>query len=309
MIGKKNIVFGFIFLACTASLGFLMIEMYKDYGSATAEKQSSIGRLQTLKTDNYEEELEPIGSAEHAKANTAGILSLNKLNNIESEIDSIKGGPHAHGNLEAILCIVAGLSLCFIAAANWLKQIISFFFIIGLTMHSGMMFLSRGFDVAWAGEGLNTAIGPFFLLFGLVLLAVTAAFSLKTKVVEDSPFDSPRLSYWLLIMFFISVSYIVLFPLIPVIAYIISLIASGSVSAPVLDIAFLSILIANISGILLLLRKDRWGLEIVVASTILAILIMLLYEFSTTYIIVYGASTVMLYLILRQISKGKIWSF
>ena len=31
MIGKKNIVFGFIFLAFTASLGAVMVEMYEDY--------------------------------------------------------------------------------------------------------------------------------------------------------------------------------------------------------------------------------------------------------------------------------------
>ena len=51
MIGKKNIVFGFIFLAFTASLGAMMVNMYEDYGIAAGEKQAALGRLAQLKTD------------------------------------------------------------------------------------------------------------------------------------------------------------------------------------------------------------------------------------------------------------------
>lgn len=49
MIGKKNIVFGFIFLAFTASLGTLMVDMYEEYGTAAGEKQAAVGRLAQLK--------------------------------------------------------------------------------------------------------------------------------------------------------------------------------------------------------------------------------------------------------------------
>ena len=57
MIGKKNIVFGFIFFAFTASLGGVMVDMYKEYGAVAGEKQASVGRLPQLKTDGFEEEL------------------------------------------------------------------------------------------------------------------------------------------------------------------------------------------------------------------------------------------------------------
>ena len=116
MIGKKNIVFGFILLAFTASLGGVMIDMYEEYGVAAGEKQAAVGRLAQLKTDGFEEELEPLTAEQIAKANTDGILSMSKLSNVELGIDFIQGGPHAHGNLEALLNIVAGFILCFVAS-------------------------------------------------------------------------------------------------------------------------------------------------------------------------------------------------
>ena len=76
MIGKKNIVFGFIFLTFTAALGGLMVNMYKDYGVAAQEKQASVGRLEQLKTDSFEENLEPLTPKQIAMANTNGILSI-----------------------------------------------------------------------------------------------------------------------------------------------------------------------------------------------------------------------------------------
>ena len=101
MIGKKNVVFGFLYLVLTAVLGILMVNMYEDFGKAALEKQASVGRLQQLKENGFEEELEPLNAKQIAMANTDGILSLNKLGNTEMSIDSVKGGPHAHGNLEA----------------------------------------------------------------------------------------------------------------------------------------------------------------------------------------------------------------
>ena len=185
MIGKKNIVFGFIYLALTAALGGVMIEMYEDYGKAALEKQGTVGRLQSLKGNNFEEELEPLNAMQIAQANTDGILSINKLNNTELSIDMIKGGPHAHGNLEALLNIAVGVVLCFLAIGAVVKQIISWLFIIGTLLHSGMLYLERVFDVSWAATISNTGIGPYMILAGLLLTGIVAIKGFTGEVVRD----------------------------------------------------------------------------------------------------------------------------
>lgn len=185
MIGKKNIAFGFIYLVFTASLGLVMVDMYEDYGKAALAKQSTVGRLQALKEYDFEEDLEPLTAIQIAKANTEGILGLNTLFNTEFEIDIIKGGPHAHGNLESVLNIIAGLTLCFIAAAKWLKQLISILFLAGTILHSGMLFLSRAVGLEWAETVVGTGIGPFTLLIGLLLLGIVTLTSFGPNVVSD----------------------------------------------------------------------------------------------------------------------------
>jgi hypothetical protein len=186
MIGKKNVVFGFLYLVTTAALGILMVNMYDDFGQAMQEKQTSVGRLQQLKENNFEEELEPLNAKQIAMANTDGILSLNKLVNTEMPIDSIKGGPHAHGNLEALLNIAAGLALCFIAVAGWLKQVISWLFILGTLLHSGMLYLGRVFSVAWAESLLATGIGPIMILAGLLIIGITAFIGFRGDIIKDN---------------------------------------------------------------------------------------------------------------------------
>jgi hypothetical protein len=186
MIGKKNVVFGFLYLVLTAALGIVMVNMYEDFGKAALEKQTSVGRLQQLKENSFEEELEPLNARQIAMANTDGILSLNKLGNTEMSIDSIKGGAHAHGNLEALLNIAAGLALCFIAIVNWLKQLISWLFVIGTLLHSGMLYLGRVFDLAWADSLLGTGIGPMMILAGLCLIGIAAVIGFRGEIVKDS---------------------------------------------------------------------------------------------------------------------------
>lgn len=186
MIGKKNVVFGFLYLVLTASLGIVMVNMYEDFGKAALEKQASVGRLQQLKQNNFEEELEPLNARQIAMANTDGILSLNKLGNMEMSIDSIKGGAHAHGNLEALLNIAAGLALCFIVAATWLKQLISWLFILGTLLHSGMLYLGGVFDIAWADSLLGFGIGPGMILAALLLTGITAAMGFRGEIIKDS---------------------------------------------------------------------------------------------------------------------------
>ena len=188
MVGKYNIVFGFLFLATTAALGPLMVQMYEDWGAANGEKQEVVGTLQQLKAGDFAENpetLEDLTAKQLAIANSESILAMNKVNAAEFEIDYIKGGPHAHGNLEALLNIVVGLALCFIAAPLRMKQVVSWMFIIGTLMHSGMFYLERVFMQSWAGTLLNTGIGPILILLGLVLMGVLAAKGFKGELVRD----------------------------------------------------------------------------------------------------------------------------
>lgn len=185
MVGKKNIVFGFIYLVFTASLGAVMVNMYDDFDKAMQEKQTSVGRLQQLKENEFEEELDALPPAEIAKANTDGILSLNKIRNTEFAIDSIKGGAHAHGNLESLLNIVVGIALCFIVVATWLKQLISGLFIVGTILHSGMMYLGVIFEMSWALKLLGTGVGPVMILVGLLLMGIVSFIGFKPELVKD----------------------------------------------------------------------------------------------------------------------------
>jgi len=190
LIGKKNIVFGFLFLTLTAGLGPYMVLMYQDtesgsYIDSSTKKQQNVGRLQELKTNDFEEDLEELPVDSIAKANTDGVLSINQLNNAEFAIDHIKGGPHAHGNLEALLNIVVGVVLCFIAAAPLLKNIVSWMFIIGTLMHSGLLFLERVFQLEWATALLGTGIGPVLLLAGLFLMGILALIGFENRFAND----------------------------------------------------------------------------------------------------------------------------
>ena len=186
MIGKKNVVFGFLYLVLTAVLGILMVNMYEDFGKAALEKQASVGRLQQLKENGFEEELEPLNARQIAVANTDGILAMNKLANTEFAIDMVKGGPHAHGNLESLLNIVVGVVLCFIAVNARVKQLISWSFILGTILHSGMLYLSRVFDMAWAGTVLDTGAGPVLLMLGLAMIGIAAAVGFRGEIVKES---------------------------------------------------------------------------------------------------------------------------
>jgi hypothetical protein len=185
MIGKKNIVFGFIYLVFTAALGPYMLQtMFPDLGGAMQTKQKDVGYLQQLAANEFEnpETMEPMSATAIAKANTSGILALSLLDNARAPINDMKGGPHAHGNLEAVLNIIAGLTLCFLAAPVLFKQIISWVFILGALLHSGMLYL-RAFDVAFASKLLY--LGPWFVLLGLLLMGIAAIVWLRPEVVKD----------------------------------------------------------------------------------------------------------------------------
>ena len=190
MIGKKNIVFGFLFLVFTAGLGPYMVLMYQDqepgsFIDSSAKKQQQLGRLQELKTNDFEEDLESLEASSIAKANTDGVLAINQLKNAEFAIDHIKGGPHAHGNLEALLNIIVGVVLCFIAVAPLLKSIVSWMFIVGTIMHSGMLYLERVFELSWATTLLETGIGPVLLLAGFLFMGILALIGFENRFAND----------------------------------------------------------------------------------------------------------------------------
>lgn len=190
MIGKRNIVFGFLFLTLTAGLGPYMVLMYQDsepgsYIDSSAKKQEQVGRLQELKTNDFEEDLEEMSADAIAKANTDGVLAINQLKNAEFSIDHIKGGPHAHGNLEALLNIVVGVVLLFISVAPLFKNIVSWMFIIGTLMHSGMLYLERVFSIPWATTVLDTGIGPVLILAGLFFMGIMALIGFENRLSDD----------------------------------------------------------------------------------------------------------------------------
>lgn len=179
MIGKKNIVFGFLYLVLTAALGPYMVTQFDTVQQAQSEKQQALGRLEQFAANNFEEDLSPMSAEQIAKANTQAVLALNKQLNARAPIDAIKGGPHAHGNLEALLNVVVGVVLGLLTVSVLFKQIISWIFIAGTLLHSGMLYLAVVFNFGWAGTVLGTGIGPALILLGLLLAGIASFMGLK----------------------------------------------------------------------------------------------------------------------------------
>lgn len=185
MIGKKNVVFGFLYLVLTASLGPYMLKVqYPDYVAASGEKQMLAARLAQIKADGFEENLEALTAEQLAQINSEVLLAMNKADNARAPIEGIKGGPHAHGNLEALLNVAVGLSLLFIGVAPLFKQLISWIFILGTLLHSGLLYLAS-FDVAWARPVLELGLGPILILVGLLLVGIVAWIGLRPETVPD----------------------------------------------------------------------------------------------------------------------------
>ena len=182
MIGKKNIAFGFLYLVLTASLGpYMVANGVADIDKAYRDKQAPVQRLQDLKTNNFEEELEPLKADQIAKANTIGILALNNIINLQNPQGFMRS-VHAHGNLEAVLNILAGFALCFIAVAKVFKQIISWLFIAGAILHSGMLYLAA-FGQSWAFTPLQ--LGPWLVLAALLLIGIATIMGFRGEIVND----------------------------------------------------------------------------------------------------------------------------
>lgn len=186
MIGRKNIIFGFLYLVLTAALGpYMVYEVIPGVGEAGAAKQQSMSELQLMASNDFEQDLEPMDADAIARSNTQALLDLNRMLQSEAQLDEIKGGPHTHGNLESVLNILAGLTLLFLTVPAWWKQAISWAFILGALLHSGTLYLGVIFGQGWALQVLNTGIGPLLVLLGLLLTGVAAAVGLRPEPVRD----------------------------------------------------------------------------------------------------------------------------
>jgi uncharacterized membrane protein YgdD (TMEM256/DUF423 family) len=189
MIGKKNIVFGFLYLVLTAALGPVMIiQHYPDVEVAELDKQKKVGALQEAVSSGFEQDLEPMTPEQIAKTNSHAILAMSARSNAQVAIDSIKGGPHAHGNLEALLNIAVGLLLCFLAIHPMFKQAISWIFIIGTVMHSGLLYLVVALQQEWATALLGgpvAYIGPVLILTGLTLAGIATLLGFRGSIETD----------------------------------------------------------------------------------------------------------------------------
>jgi len=178
MSGKKNIVFGFLYLVLTASLGPYMIAQYFDpvqqAGQANAAAVTELTRV-----------VEGGVSDQLAKAQSDAILALNRKIRAEEPIDAIKGGPHAHGNLESLLNIAVGVVLGFLAVGRLWKEAISWLFIGGAVLHSGMLYLGVVFHQGWAWAVLKTGAGPVMVLAGLLLAGLATARGFHLRATDS----------------------------------------------------------------------------------------------------------------------------
>jgi hypothetical protein len=88
-----------------------------------------------------------------------------------------------------LLNIVAGLLLAFVAVPVAFKQTISWLFIAGATLHSGLLYLAIGLELPLAGQLLGSwfgYLGPVALLLGLLLAGVAAAIGYRATPVYDA---------------------------------------------------------------------------------------------------------------------------
>jgi len=189
MIGKKNIVFGFLFLVFTASLGpYIALKMLPVLSDAGAQKRVALGELQKLIEAKFKDEIEEkeMSAAQIGVELGKAILAVNSPLNARDSINRVRDA-HVHGNLESVLNLLAGIILCFLAAPIFVKQLISWLFILGTLLHSGLSYLARApfTDMAWAEQILNYGAGQIMILIALLLSAIASIIWLKPRVVAD----------------------------------------------------------------------------------------------------------------------------
>ncbi len=190
MIGKKNIVFGFLYLVFTAVLGpYMIVTQFDAVGEAQATRGQKLSTLQEISSNGFvDEELNDMTGKQIAQTNTGAVLALSASLNSRATIDAIKGGPHSHGNLEALLNIVVGVVLCFLAVSARFKQVISWTFIAGAVLHSGVLYLAVALQIELAGAFLASPIalvGPLLVLAGLAMTGIASIRGFRGEVVRD----------------------------------------------------------------------------------------------------------------------------
>jgi hypothetical protein len=190
MIGKKNIAFGFLYLVLTASLGpYMIVSEFGSVAEAQNLKQTKLSALQGISSNGFlDAELNPLSAEQLAQTNTGAILALSASHNSRGRVDAIKSGPHAHGNLEATLNIVAGIVLCFLAVPAVFKQAISWVFIAGALLHSGIWYLAAVLQMPWAGAWLTgplAVVGPILVLAGFAMIGIATIMGFRGELVRD----------------------------------------------------------------------------------------------------------------------------
>ncbi len=189
MIGKKNIIFGFLFLVFTASLGpYIALKMLPVLSEAGAQKRVALGELQKFIEAKFKDEIEEkeMSAAQIGVELGKAILAVNSPLNSRDSINRVRDA-HVHGNLESVLNLIAGVVLCFLAAPILIKQLISWLFILGTLLHSGLSYLARApfMDMPWAEQLLGYGVGQLMILLALLLSAVASIIWLKPHVVVD----------------------------------------------------------------------------------------------------------------------------
>lgn len=167
MNGKINIVFGFIYFACTALLGptVLVPQFYKNMKSFN-DTGAVVEKVREGAQGDFK-------GADIAPA-VVSIFDYMKT----SAVPPAKAA-HVHGNLESLLNIVAGFILLTLAIPANFKTLLSIVFLIGAVFHSGMLYLGGVFHMYWA---YNLApIGAIAIIVGLLGMGVASFIGLKQK--------------------------------------------------------------------------------------------------------------------------------
>ena len=190
MIGKKNIAFGFLYLVLTASLGpYMIVSEFGAVSEAQSLKQTKLSALQGISSNGFlDDELNPLSAEQLAQTNTGAILALSASQNSRGRVDAIKSGPHAHGNLEATLNILAGIVLCFLAVPVVFKQAISWVFIAGAILHSGVSYMAAALEMGWAYAWLGSPlalIGPVLVLAGFAMIGIATIIGFRGELIRD----------------------------------------------------------------------------------------------------------------------------
>ncbi len=168
--GKLNIIFGFIYFACTAILGPAVLVPGKgaNYNLAV-EAGKSIQTASNIDTSTMT--VEKVNALSNAQVATARAMQA------EKKLGFIGSTAHAHGNLEAMLNIVVGLVLIGLAIPMTFKKLLSILFIVGALCHSGVLYLASVFGIAALTS--FTAVGAIAIVAGLLLMGIAAIIGLK----------------------------------------------------------------------------------------------------------------------------------